>query len=126
MKKILFLFMTIASLAIISSCSSDDDKGNASISGKWYHHSYIYDGATELHDHDCATKKDYIEFNSNNVYKYVIYGTNCTIEDEGTSTWSQKGNIITIFSQEMTITELTQSTLKIYDSEYDETYVFKR
>lgn len=126
MKKILFLFVSILSLSLATSCSSDDDKGSASILGKWHHHASIYDGGTELHDHECATKKDYIEFNANNVYKYVIYNTSCAIDDQDTFTWTQEGNIITIESGDLQITELTGSTLRLYDSEYDETFVFKR
>ena len=126
MKKILFLFIAFTSLTFVSSCSSDDDKGNVSILGKWYHHSYIYEGETELHDHDCSTKNDYIEFGSNNVYKYVYYDTSCDIAEQATFSWTQVGNTITIDSEDIQITELTNTTLKLYDSEYGETFIFKR
>lgn len=104
MKKIFFLFVSVALLiASLISCSSDDNGGSSSGSlvGKWYPEKvvtiFMGESDEEEHEHLCASKKDYVELKSNGTFLSVDHDEDCVAyEDEGT--WVKEGNQLTVVS----------------------------
>ena len=125
MKKSIYLLTTIFTLLFITSCSSDDDKGSVSILGKWYIHSFIYEGETELHENECATKKDQVEFKDNGSIVKYIYDEDCDLYSNQQE-WSKNGNTLIIDGEEFSVIELTNSTLKLKDLGYGQETILKR
>lgn len=87
---------------LVVSCSDDDNSSSVDMSkltsGKWYysHEKTIVAGQTltdAAYDHDCATKKDYIELSATTVTD-VYYGTDCEANTD-TSTYTVSGQTIT-------------------------------
>ncbi|NDI98235.1 hypothetical protein GWA97_04025 [Flavobacterium sp. LaA7.5] len=126
MKKV-FLFAAIAFAGLtITSCSSDDDGGGASIEGKWYYSEEgLSSGGQEVlqdyTDHEAGCEKDYIEFVEGGVFRDVdFFNGECEFDTE-TSTWTRNGNTLTIGTgtdaESGTIATLSGSTLKITVSE---------
>ena len=137
MKKILVLFVSVFTLGL-TSCSSDDDSSSSSssnIEGKWeYYQEGVISGGTEsldTWDHDCPTKKDYIELLNGGVANDMVYWDDC-IDDVVTGTWSRSGNNLTVAlgseSVSAEIMILDSTTLKVKYVEGGTTYVqvFKR
>lgn len=136
MKKILLLFVSTLVLGL-TSCSKDDDSSSDSsnIEGRWeYFQEGTIVGGTETlvsWDHECTTKKDYIELLSGGVMKDMVYWDDC-IDDVVTGTWLRSGNNLTVAlgSESATgeIVTLNSTTLKIKYVEGGTTYVqvFKR
>lgn len=123
-KTILMLFMFTASVMSFVSCSSDDSDSSSSsnIVGKWQHEKAggILGGEEILlpYEHDCPTKKDYIEFLSNGTGRSYYYDQNCQLEEGGEGgTWDKSGNILTLSGEDGTnefeILTLNNTTLKI-------------
>lgn len=93
MKKIFLLFF---SLALLTSCSNDDDGGNTGdekILGKWYVVEINNSGTLNLTASEC-NQKSFIDFNANGSAESAFYNENegeCVLEDSETSAWSNEG-----------------------------------
>ena len=136
MKKNLLLFVSTLVLGL-TSCSKDDDSSSDSsnIEGRWeYFQEGTIVGGTETlvsWDHECTTKKDYVELLSGGVMKDMVYWDDC-VDDVVTGTWSSDGtNFSASIGGENTsgeILTLTSSTLKIKYVDGGTTFVqvFKR
>ncbi len=94
MKKIFLLFF---SLALLTSCSSDDDGGSTGddqILGKWFVTEVNNSGALNLTVSEC-NKQSFIDFKADSNADSAFYtenGGECTLEDSDTSAWSNEGN----------------------------------
>ena len=129
MKKILTLCLGIA---MFTSCSSDDDSSSSSSSivDSWEYskEGAIVSGQEVLADYenDCASKKDYIQFNENGTLGDFYYWSDCE-EDYTAGSWSQNGNTVTVTmdgeTQTATILDLTSTTLKVSYVEDGYTYL---
>lgn len=129
MKK-LFLF-ALASIAMLSSCSSDDSVKvtEDKLTKKWYYKSYQANGETEVYDHlSCA--KDYVEFLPNGSY-IEFYVNNCSPLETGSSTgnWDLDGNTVAVAidgeNYSGKVTKLSDTELQLtvradYDDDGDE------
>lgn len=136
MKKILFLFLSLTTLAFITSCSNDDDAKAPSVQGKWNYYSDFYSGTVDvtpsdsdwyIYDNGCASKKDNVEFKTNGQAKSFWYDGAC-VEYTADETWSLDGNRLSWSSDgwdsEYEILELTSNTLKLKRiSNYNTYYV---
>lgn len=121
MKKILLLFVSTLVLGL-TSCSKDDDSSSDSsnIEGRWeYFQEGTIVGGTETlvsWDHECTTKKDYVELLSGGVMKDMVYWDDC-IDDVVTGTWSKVGKNLTLTldgeTETAKIEKLNSSTLKV-------------
>lgn len=143
MKKLNVLFLSMLTLATVTSCSNDDDNSiSASIVGEW---EYYQEGEDldnlELWEHesiDCG--KDYIKIqkqgSSGNTYSYessYFYTENSECKEETESgTFTKNGNIISeVYDGETytnTIIKLNESTLTIKEVDEEGTWytVYKR
>ena len=145
MKKLFYLFVSVLTLGIESSCSSNDDGGGggddgSGITGKWfYYQQRMIVGSDEvLYDavEGCGDNYNHVELKSNGVFKEVWYnssGSGCTPEIDESGTWSKNGNTFTIsYDGEIwmqgEIKLFNDSTLKVHSVEDGVTYVivFKR
>jgi len=94
MKKIFLLFF---SLALLTSCTSDDDGGNAGddqILGKWFVAEINNSAALNLSVSEC-NKQSFINFKGDSNADSEFYtetGGECTLEDSDSSAWSNEGN----------------------------------
>jgi len=120
MKKVLFLFVSTLVLGL-TSCNKDDDKSNsASIEGKWeYFQEGVLVGAQEFleaYEHECETKKDYVEFLAGGIMNDVTYWNDCS-EDTSIGVWVKNGNTLAIAiegeSVNAEILTLNNETLKV-------------
>lgn len=130
--KIYFLAILLFSVSFLSSCSSDDDNGSTNntdlILGKWmFYQDGEIEGTSEyLEDweHDCPTKKDYLEFTSGGDFFGVIYDTDCSFEGS-TGTYEINGNLLKVttqdygvtYSETLTIETLNSTTLRVTSEE---------
>lgn len=143
MKKVLYLFVSMLTLGVVMSCSSDDSSGGddgSGITGKWFYYQQgmIVGGEEYLYDsvEGCGGDYNYIELKSNGKIKEVWYyssGNGCTPEVDESGTWSKNGNSFTIsYEGEVYVAGeikiLDDSTLKVHYTEEGNTYilVFKR
>jgi len=93
MKKIFLLFF---SLALLTSCSNDDDKnsGDDKILGKWFVAEINNSGPLNLSASDC-NQRSFIDFKADGNADSAFYtenGGECILEDSDTSAWSNEGN----------------------------------
>lgn len=133
MKKSVVLFVSIIALAFnLNSCSSDDDDSDSNsgrILGKWIPLKNISKDSGEseevtMHQHLCATTKDYYIFNEGGNLLAVKY-FNCSASGQENGTWSINGNFIIIgvfedgvlYKRAFQILELSSSKL-IYKISY--------
>ena len=137
MKKIIVLFVAIATTGFtLTSCSKDDDGGinQANLIGKWEYskEGEVIDGQELLidYDHSPGCAKDYNEFLSNGTLRDVGYysnGVNPCVEDIFNSTWSVSGNniITTVLGVTYTaeVVTLNATTLKMKYVDEDGTYI---
>ena len=126
--KIYFLAILLFGLGFLGACSSDDDSGNGGnadlIVGKWQ---YVQTGTMvngtevlEPWDHECATKKDNVEFTSTGNMTDTYYYSNCSLESNF-YTYTVEGNNLKItyvedgatITESATIENLNATTLKI-------------
>ncbi len=130
MKKLVLLFVAVASISsALVSCSKNDDN-DASIVGKWefYQEGVKIEGEEflELYVHDCATKKDYTQFFDNGTLNDVYYWDDCE-EDIDNGTYTKSGNSLTLtidgVTTNGTIKKLSGSTLKVEITDEGEVYV---
>ena len=89
MKKLLVLFLSMASLV---ACSNDDDnteQGPDPIIGTWV----LVDASAPLNTQFCMDEESSLTFNSNQTGQAVFYltGTNCTATN-APGTWKNNGN----------------------------------
>lgn len=93
MKKIFLLFF---SLALLTSCSNDDDGGNAGddkILGKWYVVEINNTGTFNIEANACNTQS-FIDFKANFKADSALYSLNdgeCTVETSEGDDWSNLG-----------------------------------
>ncbi|MEW5677069.1 lipocalin family protein [Flavobacterium enshiense] len=121
MKKVLLL---VSFLAIgFTSCNKDDDSSDAApanIEGKWAYtkSGAIVNGQEVLanYEHECTTKKDYLELLTGGVANDVYYPSDC-VADAIAGTWSRTGNVLTRTIDGVTTNEevyvLNATTLKV-------------
>lgn len=135
MKKINLLFLSLLSLATITSCSNDDDNSSASIEAKW---ELYQEGETlstlETINNSCGL--EVLEIKSGGTFKITgYYSSDVTInaaknvaENKSTcheyteeGTWSKKDNKLTVKNgddiNEFEIIELTDSSLKLKETD---------
>lgn len=128
MKKSIF-YLAIALIGFgMMSCSSDDDKGGGNhsdaIVGKWAHKTNTMlingQGIPMPYDHECATKKDFIEFLTNKRVESTSYADDCTIEYfDQDAKYEINGDILRFYydddpePEEVKILELNGSKLKL-------------
>lgn len=84
------LLLSVLSLFLMLSCSSDDDSSQSSfIVGKWNFeietlNRYYTDGTEETETlqwtHDCSTNKDYIEYRTDGTGSWVEYDGDCVAD----------------------------------------------
>lgn len=122
MKKLLILFLSVATSGLLLTSCSDDDE-SASINGKWefYQTGFSFGGQEELefYEHSEGCNKDYLEFLGGGVLNDVSYfnnGESCEeFSDQGS--WSKNGNTLTVTydgeTYVATIVTLDSTTLKI-------------
>ncbi len=93
MKKIFLLFI---SLALVTSCTSDDDGGNASddqILGKWFVTEINNTGAINISANDC-NRQSFIDFKANlkaDSALYALEDGECNVENSENDDWSNLG-----------------------------------
>ena len=125
MKKTILLFVSVLTLALVStSCSKDDDAEGASIVGKWeISKQGIVSGGQELvvnHQHQCAASKDNVEFKANLTAVYTTYFSDACLAGTDNATYTKNGDTLTITDEDgpysVTVKELSATTLKIYDT----------
>ncbi len=137
MKKILFLFVSVLAVSLVS-CNKDDDGDSASIEGSWEFSQVggVISGQEVLvaYSNECASQKDYVEFASDGAFRGYFYYDDCSLDNE-IGTWSKDGDNLTITSEgvvTLEIKELTSSSLKLYSTyteqgtTYTEVTVFTR
>ena len=99
MKK-LFLLLVLSVFA--SSCSSDDSSAGFSESkliGKWYLSGGSTNGGSfESYNHNCATERDFQEFQSNQELTFNKYNQNCILGNPQVSNWKLQGKFLTVSS----------------------------
>tara|TARA_R100000935_G_scaffold55968_1_gene86641 strand:+ start:504 stop:926 length:423 start_codon:yes stop_codon:yes gene_type:complete len=94
MKKIFLLFFT---LALLTSCSNDDDGGNVGddpILGKWFVAEINNTGNLPIEVNDC-NRQSFIDFKSNFQADSALYaenGAECNVENSENDDWSNEGN----------------------------------
>lgn len=134
-----FLFILFNSLFILSSCSSSDDGENSTVIdeskllGKWELYRYL-DSTNEegygLHDHACASNKDYWEFlATSSRYFHKSWDPECN-PFSADGNWSISNGQLTIAAQDefesFTITyeivELTDTKLIVKENEGNGVY----
>jgi hypothetical protein len=143
--KLLYLFMSVLTLGIVSSCSKDDDgdgdggQDNSLLIGKWYYYQegMVIGGTEHLETafDGCDGNYTHIVLNSNGSleeYWYYDMGNGCETYSE-TGSWERSGNNFTLFYDgelymQGQIMHLDEATLKISYVENQITYivVFKR
>lgn len=124
MKKLSIIFVSILTLGLTTvSCSSDDDKDNGSLEGKWEvtEQGVIFNGIEKLEAYDNEGGCEIPSMTYSTDGKFVdttsdYWDSKCsTYTEEGT--WKKDGNTITLkYSDEEVkyeVIELTSSTLKI-------------
>ncbi len=93
MKKIFLLFF---SLALLTSCSSDDDGGNAGddqILGKWFVAEINNTGTLNIEVNDC-NRQSFIDFKSNFKADSALYTRvegECNVDNSENDDWSNLG-----------------------------------
>lgn len=124
MKKIILLAVAIVSFAAVTSCSKDEE--TATIQGKWEFskNGEMNDGqeVLENHVHTVGCGKDYLMITATNIMFHVFYNDGGCQENEGSSSYTRSGNMITTtstdgYSDTAEIKTLNGSTLKIYTTE---------
>ncbi|PZR19022.1 MAG: hypothetical protein DI539_15395 [Flavobacterium psychrophilum] len=120
MKKIIALSFAFV---VLAACSSDDSPSSTQnysqlILGKWYFVESTYDGIAVPYEHDCPANRDYEEFTSDGVGKYVGHNTECEVDEEESGLYEIEGNILKIIdtsefplNAEYTITTLDEEEL---------------
>lgn len=94
MKKIFILFF---SLALLSSCSSDDDGGTTGedqILGKWFVAEINNTGALNIEANDC-TRRSFIDFKADFKADSALYaeeGGECNVDNSENDEWSSLGD----------------------------------
>jgi len=127
--KTIKLFLTLAVVAGLSSCSKDDDSSstNGNIAARWNPVKTLVEvGSSDIEqnyeDNEQGCPKDYIEFASANVLNRAVYNRNVNTNDceavNGTpANWAKDENILTInggqYNGSYEITRLTGSELRI-------------
>jgi hypothetical protein len=111
MKKLLLI---VFSFFLLTSCSKDED---ATIIGKWYFYKNTYfesgqETSSEMYENQCATKKDYIEFQTDDVVDSYYHDEQC-IKSSETSIYYLDGTDLVIDGTEAKVTLLTDKSLKI-------------
>lgn len=101
MKNKFTLSMMVLTLVFgFMACSDKDedltgDKAKEALIGKWTFVSSTEDGETYDYEHECSSKKDYVEFQGNGTFKIVDYYEDCS-EETGLGTYSVSDNKLTI------------------------------
>jgi Lipocalin-like domain len=110
MKKLLLIAFSVI---LLTSCSKDDD---ATIVGKWYFYKIsVFESGqetVEMYDNDCATKRDYLKFQSDDVVLSYFYDDMC-IEEVVSSIYTLDGTDLTIDGDALEVISLTNKTLKL-------------
>jgi len=94
MKKIFILFFSIA---VLTSCSSDDDGGSASddkILGKWFVTEINNTGAFPIEINDC-NRQSFIDFKSDFTADSALYAEEngeCNVDNSENDDWSSLGD----------------------------------
>lgn len=94
MKKIFLLFF---SLALLTSCTSDDDEGNTgddAILGKWFVAEINNTGTLNLQVNDC-NKQSFIDFKMDSKADSAVYveeGGECNVNNSENDEWSNLSN----------------------------------
>ena len=125
MKKTILLFVSVLTLALVStSCSSDDDAEGVSIVGKWeISKEGMEVGGQEVltnYVHTAGCSKDNIEFKADGTLVSTNYITSACIVQTSSSTYTKNGNTLTVTDAQgadaFTVKELSATTLKISDT----------
>ena len=110
MKKLLLIAFSVI---LLTSCSKDDD---ATIVGKWYFYKIsVFESGqetVEMYDNDCATKRDYLKFQSDDVVLSYFYDDMC-IEEVVSSIYTLDGTDLTIDGDALEVISLTNKSLKL-------------
>jgi hypothetical protein len=110
MKKLLLIAFSVI---LLTSCSKDDD---ATIVGKWYFYKIsVFESGqetVEMYDNDCATKRDYLKFQSDDVVLSYFYDDMC-IEEMVSSIYTLDGTDLTIDGDALEVISLTDKSLKL-------------
>lgn len=134
-------FVALLTAMTMVSCDKEDDDdedggddiGSGSVGNntllirKWYYFSDTYGSVTDMYDHLCPTKKDFVEFKANNTFTTVDHDEDCTVMDTYSGSWTRSGNNLTAnlggFSQTAAIIELTNTRLRLMYTEGGITYI---
>src|SRR4051812_11372072 len=96
MKKLLLLCLAVM---LFASCEKEDSGKQSKLYGRWYNVSTTENGVTTPYQHK-ACAKDYIDFNSSDVYRsYKVVecnGAEASVVDREAGTYSKDGKIVTI------------------------------
>ncbi len=112
------------------SCSSNDDDPKpaeiteANLLGKWFIRGGNINGGSYVdYEHKCTENRDYQEFLSNHMLRFIGYDKTCTISDNETSLWVLEGEELTVsnlpgssspFKYTFTVLKLTSAELKLH------------
>ena len=126
MKKLALLFVAVLAVGV-TSCSKDDDAGQAALEGKWEitKEGGIIQGQEVLtnYQHAAGCNKDFTMISATTLIDHEFEGTDC-FESTYTSAYTRSGNTITITVDGVaytgTIIQLDNSTLKIKGQEMTE------
>ena len=110
MKKLLLIAFSVI---LLTSCSKDDD---ATIVGKWYFYKIsVFESGqetVEMYDNACATKRDYLKFQSDDVVLSYFYDDMC-IEEMVSSIYTLDGTDLTIDGDVLEVISLSDKSLKL-------------
>lgn len=95
----------ISMLALIVGLTACDDKDDpaeseGTLQGSWVFQSSTFDGVKEDYEHECPTKKDYLEFKAGGELKLVYYEGDCS-EDVEAGTYTIADNKVTLRSEDI-------------------------
>jgi|LauGreDrversion4_2_1035121.scaffolds.fasta_scaffold530337_2 hypothetical protein len=110
MKKLLLIAFSVL---LLTACSKDDE---ATIVGNWYFYkiSSFQNGqeTVEMYDNACATKKDYLKFQSDDIVLSYFYDDMC-IEEIISSLYTLDGTDLTIDGDVLEVISLSDKSLKL-------------
>ena len=132
MKKLLILFVAVATASLTFTSCSKDSAAAPSIVGKWAYSKSgtIVSGQEVLQDHNHAATctKDHMEFLAGGTFTDKSYSGSSCDESTASGTWTKSGSTFTVtFDQQppivTTIASLTSTALKLTFTDSGTTYI---
>lgn len=96
-----FHVLILTLLIGVASCSDNENEltDKSTLVGKWSVQTITDEDGVYNYEHECSSKKDYIEFKSNDTFIDVYYDEDCA-EDSYSGTYAVSGNKLTLSTEE--------------------------